>query len=99
MVPMISSVFPLILLALLFHLGQIFHLNVLELSGAIYQLKWYQYPCSVRRFVLLMMIRSQQPFFLSANGVMALNLENFVGVSTSNVALLTHLERSENDLI
>lgn len=80
LVPIMSSVFPLITLTLLFYMGQIFHSNVMELNREIYQLKWYQYPRSIRRIVLFMMIRSQQPFFLSAYGIVELHLENFVGV-------------------
>lgn len=80
-VPILASVFPLVLLAILFYLGQKFHMNALNLSGAIYQSEWYQYPHRVQRCVLLIMIRSQQPFYLSGYGMIELHLENFVSVS------------------
>lgn len=76
-----TSVFPLLLLATTFYLGQNFHSNVMELSVVIYQTKWYQYPRNVQRFLLFMMMRSQKPFYLSAYGFMELNLENYVRVS------------------
>lgn len=81
-VPIFVSIFPLILLAILFYLGQKYHSNVNELSDAIYQSAWYRYPRTLQYFVLNIMIRSQQPFHLSAIGIIKLNLENFVGVST-----------------
>lgn len=79
--PMVGTVFPLILLAILFYLGENFHTISMNLTDVIYQMKWYQHPGSVRRFLVIMMIRSQQPFYLSAYGIMKLNLENFLRVS------------------
>lgn len=69
------------LLFILFKLGQILHTDLKTLSDTIYETEWYRYPLSIQRSLQLMMMRSQRPFFLSASGIMALNLENFVGVS------------------
>lgn len=80
-IPFLASVFPLILLAGLFYLGQKFHTISMRMSDAIHQIEWYHYPHSVQRFLLIMILRSQQPFYLSAYGIMELNMENFVGVS------------------
>lgn len=80
-VPIISSVLPLIVLAIFFILGQKLHTNVKEISDVIYQTEWNHYPSSVQRFLLFMLHRSQKPFYLSAYGIMTLKLENFVQVS------------------
>lgn len=72
----------LLVLFALFYLGQKMHCDLLELSDMIYQSDWYRYPRSVRRFVLLMILRSQQPVYLSAYGIMRLNLVNFVNVNS-----------------
>lgn len=76
-----TSTFFLNALAINFYLGQNFHTNSMDSSRAIYDTKWYQYPRSAQRFVLIMLMRTQLPFYLSAYGVLELNLENFVIVS------------------
>lgn len=80
----LATYFALLLLFILFGMGQQFHSSLKELSNTIYQTEWYRYPLSVQRSAQLMMIRSQRPFFLSVFGMMALNLENFVGVSVQS---------------
>lgn len=79
--PATSAMMYLNILHIFFYMSQKYNTNSMELSNAIYQTEWYQYPRSVQLFVLHMMMRSQQPFFLSAYGIMSLNLESFVGVS------------------
>lgn len=79
--PIMGSVFPLILLAGLYFLGQKFKAIPMEWSDINYQSDWHQYPRSVRRLCLIMLMRSQRPFGLRAYGIMELNLENFVRVS------------------
>lgn len=64
-----------------FDLRQKFHSNVMDLGSAIYQTEWYRYIRNVQHCILLMIMRSQQPFYLSAFGVMALNLNDFVRLS------------------
>lgn len=59
-----------------------FHTKLIDLSDAIYQSEWHRYPRGPRRFVHLMIMQSQKPFYLSAFGIVALNLENYIGVST-----------------
>lgn len=79
--PFGGTAFPLVIFAILFYFGQSFNSNMMELSITIYQSEWYQYPRSVQRFVLLMMQRSQRPFYFSAYGLMELHLQNYLGVS------------------
>lgn len=69
------------LLFVLFYLGQMFHSQLAGLGDDIYHTKWHQYPRSVRRFVHLIIMRSQKPFYLSALGIMTLDLKGFVRVS------------------
>lgn len=80
-VPILSICLSLQAIFNLFYFGQNVHSGLMDLSDMIYQSEWYRYPCSVQRFVLLMMKRAQKPFYLSAYGVMRCNLENFVRVS------------------
>lgn len=53
-----------------------------DLSDQIYQTEWHRFPRSVRRFVQLILMRAQKPFYLSAFDMMTLNLKGFVCVST-----------------
>lgn len=79
--PVVSTTILLILLFMYFYMGQIFHSQTKALSDGIYQVGWYRYPRTVRLYLLLMIQRSQRSFYLSAYGIMTLNLENFVVVS------------------
>lgn len=92
-----AVVVPLITLAIFYYLGQRIHSNMMDLSDTIYQTEWYQYPRSVRRFVLLMMMRSQRPFHLTANGLIRMNLENFVRVSKLYLLLSEQLPNILNN--
>lgn len=85
--PILAFVSLLLTLAIYFYLGQRFHSNLIDLSDAIYDTEWQQYPRSIQRFVQLMMMRSQRPFYLSAYGLLELNLENFVGVSEGDIVI------------
>lgn len=79
--PVLAAIFPMIILYILYYMGEKFHSNFLGLSDAAYQAKWYQCPRNVRRFLQLMMMRSQQKFYFSAYGILPCTLEKFVGVS------------------
>lgn len=76
----LASITPLALLYIYFHIGQEIHSNSLDLNYVVYQTEWYRYPCKVQRYLNFMILRSQQPFYLSAYGIMKLNSENYVGV-------------------
>lgn len=78
--PFLGIFSPLILFAVFFYLGQEFHSISMDLCDGIYQTDWHRHPQSIQRFILFIMMRSQRPFYLSAFGIMKLNLENFVGV-------------------
>lgn len=79
--PLIAGIFGLVILLIYSYLGERFSANLLGLSGVIYQSEWYRYSKRVRRYLVLMMVRSQQPFYLNAYGLMTLNLANYIGVS------------------
>lgn len=64
-----------------FWIGQKLRSDLLQLSDDIYQLEWHRYPRSLRRFVSLMMMRAQKPFYINAFGFVQLKLETFVDVS------------------
>lgn len=72
---------PSCFLLIYFGLGQLFHSILASMSDKVYQTEWHRYPRSLKYSVLFMIKRSQKPFYLSAFGMMALNLENFVTVS------------------
>lgn len=73
--------FPLQMIFAFSYIGQKVHSDLMNLSDMLYQSEWYRYPRSVRRVLLLMMVRAQHPFYLSAYGIMRCTLENFVRVS------------------
>lgn len=82
LIPIGAVFFALQMLFIFFYFGQKVHSDLMALSDMIYQSEWYRYPRSVRRFVLLMMMRAQTPFYLSAyGGIMKCTLANFVRVS------------------
>lgn len=68
-------------LFLLFYIGQKLHSEMADSVHTIYASKWHHYPRSVRRFVLLMMMRAQKPFHLTACWFIRMNLERYVDVS------------------
>lgn len=69
------------MLFIFFYFGQILHTNLIDFSDTIYQSEWYRYPRSVQRFVLIMIMLAQKPFYVSAFGIIRCNLESFVAVS------------------
>lgn len=80
-----------------FYMGQSFTSNLAGFADAAFHTQWVHYPSSVRRFIQFFIMRSQRPFHLSAFGLMALTLENFVDVRTNansvflwNPLILTH---------
>lgn len=66
---------------ILFNSGQEFHTNSARFGDIIYKTEWYRYPRSLQRFVQLVIMRYQRPYYLSVFGVMAFHLENFVRVN------------------
>lgn len=79
--PYLAGILTLLLLLIYFYIGQKIHMDLMSLRDAIYLTEWYGYPLKIQRYIHFMMLRSTQPFYLSAYGIMQLNLENFVGVS------------------
>lgn len=79
--PIAITFFTINSLAILFSMGQQLNTHMVILSDANYLTEWYRYPRSVQRYLPLLMMQSQRPFYLSAYGIMELNLENFVQVS------------------
>lgn len=79
------------LLFFLFFFGEILHTNLIDLSEMVYQTEWYRYPVCIQRFVLIVIMRAQHSFHVSAYGVVRCNLENFVGVSKKLCRNLTDL--------
>lgn len=92
-ISIVSILFSLKMLFICFYVGQKLHSDLMGLSDMIYQSDWHRYPPSVRRFQLLMMMRAQQPFYLSAYGVVRCTLENYIGVSEFNFRVFTDLTR------
>lgn len=81
--PIAGTACSLLLLFAMFYVGQRLHSSLMDLYDVIYQLEWYRYPRKVQRLLLFTMMRAQQPFYISAYGVMPCDLENFLGVSAN----------------
>lgn len=79
--PMFVVLAGLLVLFFVFKTGQILHSDLAELNDHVYQLQWQRYPRSVQRFVFMMMMRAQKPYYLVACGLFQINLETYVGVS------------------
>lgn len=79
--PLIVCVFTLVLLFIIFFIGQTIQSNAMSLSNVVYHSEWYRYPNIIRRAFPLILMRSQQPFCPSAYGIIELQLVNFVQVS------------------
>lgn len=75
------------LIFVFFYLGQMLHTSLDDLSDAIYQSEWYRYPRNIQKFVLIIILRAQQPLHISAFGIMQCNLANYLGVSETHVGL------------
>lgn len=80
--PFLGMSAPLCLSFIYFYIGEEFHSLLMDMSDAIYQTEWHRYPPSVQRYLLLMIMRARRPFYLSAYGIVTMNLPNFVGVCT-----------------
>ncbi|XP_062525493.1 olfactory receptor 45 isoform X2 [Bombyx mori] len=59
------------------------HLSIdsMEVATAVYSCPWYTFPTSLKRSLLVIMIRAQQPALLTAGGFAPLLLDTFVSVS------------------
>nr|NP_001166618.1 olfactory receptor 58 [Bombyx mori]BAH66352.1 olfactory receptor [Bombyx mori] len=60
--------------------GHLSH-DSMEVATAAYSCPWYTFPTSLKRSLLVIMIRAQQPALLTAGGFTTLSLETFVTVS------------------
>lgn len=81
--PIWTILFVLSLLSIFFYLGQRLHSLLMSLCEMIYGSKWYQYPHIAQRYVLLMLMRAQEPFYISAYGIVKCDLETFLTARTS----------------
>lgn len=79
--PILAIIFNMTGLAIVFFLGQRIHTNMMSIADGLSQTMWYKCPLKVQRIILLMIMRSQQPFYLTAYGVVDLTLQNFLVVS------------------
>lgn len=84
-IPIITLTAPLITMFVHFYIGQKFHLQLIHLGEMVYQSEWHRYPSYVKRYLLMVIMRSQKSYFLSAFGVMTLCFENYVAVSRSEL--------------
>lgn len=87
--------FPIIMIAaqlqsmmMYFFFGQLCHSNLMDLGDSIYESKWPCYPRRIQMYVLMIIMRTQHPFYISAYGIILCTLENSVNVSPNNIYLL-----------
>lgn len=78
--PFISVLAYSVLLFTIFFAGEILHSNCLQLSDIIYESEWYRYPHDIKRSILIVMIRAQQPYHLSIYGILKFRSTKFVEV-------------------
>lgn len=51
------------------------------IGNDVYDLNWYDYPSNVRKFMILIIVRSQRPMYLSGYHLINCTLETFGKVS------------------
>lgn len=51
--------------------------DLLSMNDLVYESEWYHYPVQTQRYLILIMARAQQPFYISAYNVMPCTLENY----------------------
>lgn len=76
-----AILYELVFLLFFFFIGEKLRLDLMNLADMIYQLEWYRQSRYGQRFIILMMMRAQQPFHLSAYGIFQLELRNYLSVS------------------
>lgn len=81
-----AIIFVLILLSIFFYIGQRLHTCLMGLGDRIYDSSWYQYPPKVQQCVLVIMTRTQQPFYITAYGMIKCDLKAFSQVKSSTDA-------------
>lgn len=52
-----------------------------NIPDVVYNMRWYQYPRKYQNYVLMIMMRSQRPYYINGFGIMRCTLETFVNVS------------------
>lgn len=52
-----------------------------EINVTIYSTEWYNYPCEIQMFMILIMKRAQKPFVITGYSLVYCNLESFKNVS------------------
>lgn len=62
-------------------LGSIIALSALQINNAIYNSIWYSQSIDVQKSILLMIIRSQKPFYLTGYHMLRSSLEDFGNVN------------------
>lgn len=64
--------------------------NAVESIGEIaYDGNWAEYPLICRKYVLLMILRSQRPVYFTGFKIVSCNLETFVRVRFHSMCILT----------
>lgn len=78
--PIAFTIVPIFILFLLCYVGTEVSSKVTCVANSAYNMDWYNFPLKLQTFVLLIMIRGQEPFYLSGCGLMSCTLNNFLQV-------------------
>nr|BAH66342.1 olfactory receptor [Bombyx mori] len=73
--------------------GHLSH-DSMEVATAAYSCPWYTFPTSLKRSLLVIMIRAQQPALLTAGGFTTLSLETFVTIMKASYSFFTVLQEA-----
>nr|XP_037868148.1 olfactory receptor 45 isoform X2 [Bombyx mori] len=66
----------------------------MEVATAVYSCPWYTFPTSLKRSLLVIMIRAQQPALLTAGGFAPLLLDTFVSIMKASYSFFTVLQNA-----
>lgn len=57
------------------------------INQAVYNIEWYEYPPSLRKHLVIMMMRTQKPTHIKGFKMITCSLETFMSVSRHNIFL------------
>lgn len=67
------------------YFGNLVTIKLAEIADASYSMLWYKYPLQQQKYVILLLVRAQRPFYLTGYFRTSCTLERFTGVSISDL--------------
>lgn len=65
------------------YLGKVATESFAKMSDCVYNMKWYELPVNLQKYVILMIMYMQKPLYYHGHGVIYVNLETFTKVNNN----------------